>query len=95
VTLPAGALPYRRTTVFDEGTVPPGLLKAHRTKDGAWGLIKVLEGKLAYRITDPARPPEERVLEPGTPGIVEPMVLHEVEPLGPVLFYVEFHKLPD
>ena len=32
----------------------------------------------------------EHVLEPGRDGIVEPQVPHEVEPLGPVRFYVEF-----
>lgn len=92
--LPDGAQPYRRTDEFTESTVPAGLLKAHTTKAGAWGLIHVLEGRLAYRITDPRRPASETVLTPQTPpGVVEPTVLHEVEPLGPVRFYVEFHRL--
>jgi tellurite resistance-related uncharacterized protein len=83
--------PYRRTAEFTAATVPAGLLRAHTTKAGAWGLIHVLEGRLAYRITDPRRPPSETILTAGAePGLVEPTVLHEVEPLGPVRFYVEF-----
>lgn len=83
--------PYRRTPEFTEATVPPGLLKAHTTKDGTWALIHVLEGRLAYRIEDPRRPASDLVLTPeGPPGVVEPTILHAVTPLGAVRFYVEF-----
>jgi tellurite resistance-related uncharacterized protein len=91
--LPAGVRFYRRTDVFTEASTPKGLLKAHSTREDVWGLIRVLEGRLAYRVRDPRRPAAETVLEPGgAPGLVEPTVLHEVEPLGPVRFYVEFHR---
>lgn len=94
--LPPDLMAYRRTAEFTETTVPPGLLRAHTTKAGAWGLIHVLEGRLAYRITDPRRPSTETILSPeDAPGIVEPTVLHEVEPIGAVRFYVEFLKAPD
>ena len=93
MTLPTGLTPYRRTDTFTETTVPAGLLKAHSTKAGTWGLIHVLEGRLAYRINDPRRPACDTVLDPATaPGVVEPTILHAVEPLGPVRFYVEFFK---
>jgi tellurite resistance-related uncharacterized protein len=94
MTLPDGLEAYSRTAEFTETRVPPGLLRSHATKAGAWGLIHVLEGRLAYRITDPCRTPEEIVLTPdAAPGVVEPAVLHEVEPLGAVRFYVEFHRV--
>jgi tellurite resistance-related uncharacterized protein len=93
MSLPADLVPYRRTAEFTQDTVPAGLLRAHTTKAGAWGLIHVLEGRLAYRVTDSRRPASETVLTPdGAPGVVEPTILHEVEPLGPVRFYVEFHR---
>ena len=93
--LPDDVEPYARTAEFTEATVPAGLLRSHTTKPGAWGRIHVLEGRLAYRITDPRRPPSEAILSPdGEPGVVEPTVLHEVEPLGPVRFYVEFLRAP-
>jgi tellurite resistance-related uncharacterized protein len=92
--LPPNTEPYRRTPEFTEAAVPPALLRSHSTKTDAWGLIHVLEGRLAYRLTDPRRPAEETVLTPDTPpGVVEPAILHEVQPLGPVRFYVEFHRL--
>lgn len=92
VDLPPDARPYRRTAVFTEATVPAGLLRTHTTKAGAWGVIHVLEGRLAYRITDPRRAAAETILTPGAAGLVEPTILHEVEPLGAVRFYVEFHR---
>jgi len=89
--LPPDVAPYARTAEFTEATVPAGLLRSHTTKAGSWGLIHVLEGRLAYRITDPRRPASETILSPESePGVVEPTILHEVEPLGKVRFYVEF-----
>lgn len=93
MTMPDDLAPYRRTAEFTETSVPAALLKAHATKPGAWGMIHVLEGALAYRIEDPRRPPSEIVLTPQSePGVIEPTIAHEVRPLGPVRFYVEFHR---
>jgi len=95
MTLPLKVRPYGRTAEFTETTVPPALVKAHTTKDGVWGLIHVLAGRLAYRITDPRRAGSEVILTAETaPGVVEPTILHAVEPLGPVRFFVEFHREP-
>jgi tellurite resistance-related uncharacterized protein len=91
--LPGDVSPYRRTEIFNETSIPSALRKAHSTKAGAWGLIHVIEGRLAYRVEDPRRPASEQVLTPATgPGVIEPTILHEVEPLGRVRFYVEFHR---
>jgi tellurite resistance-related uncharacterized protein len=89
--LPSACQPYRRTPVFTEATVPSALLRSHRTAPGTWALIRVLEGRLLYRVLDPR---SERTLDPwGAPGLVEPGVRHEVAPLGPVRFQVEFYKM--
>lgn len=94
MALPPGLQPYRRTETFTETTVPKGLLRAHSTRAGVWALIHVEAGRLAYRVTDPRRPGSQTLLTPETPpGEIEPGVLHEVEPLGPVRFHVEFHRL--
>lgn len=88
---PPGYEVTRSTPVFTEATVPPGLLRSHRTAPGTWGLIRVLEGRPLYRVLDPA---SERVLDAaGAPGLVEPGVPHEVAPLGPVRFLVEFYRM--
>ncbi|MBU2755425.1 DUF1971 domain-containing protein [Acidithiobacillus sp. CV18-2] len=92
--LPADVRPYRRTPEFTEATIPAGLLRHHSTKPGVWAMIHVLEGTLEYRILEPVE--ERHLLTPGHPGVVEPTVPHEVAPLGPVRFYVEFHAVaPD
>jgi tellurite resistance-related uncharacterized protein/ribosomal protein S18 acetylase RimI-like enzyme len=88
--LPAAAVPYRRTSEFDEQSVPQGLRRAHSTKPGVWGRIRVLEGRLLYRILPERGGGEEVELVPGTDGIIEPAVQHQVEPLGRVRFFVEF-----
>lgn len=89
--LPEGLSSYKRTATFTEASVPAGLLKDHSTKDGTWGLIQVEQGALRYLVTDDRRPPSERILTPeAEPGVVEPTILHRVEPLGAVRFYVEF-----
>jgi tellurite resistance-related uncharacterized protein len=94
MVLPPDARPYRRTDTFTETTVPAALLKAHRTKQGTWALIHVLEGRLAYKMVEPVRLSSHEVLTPTTPpGVIEPTILHEVAPLGPVRFYVEFYRL--
>lgn len=100
-TKPAGRLPddvvaYRRTPEFDATTTLLGLLSEHNTKAGAWGRIRVLEGALLYRVTDPRREAADRLLTPDEPpGVVEPEIKHHIALVGPVRFYVEFLKAPD
>ncbi len=89
-TLPGDLVAYKKTPTFTELTVPTGLLKAHQTKAGTWGHIVVLRGTLLYRILEPIV--AEVILSNAHFGVVEPTVLHEVEILGPVEFYVEFYK---
>ncbi|HTO08445.1 MAG TPA: DUF1971 domain-containing protein [Myxococcota bacterium] len=90
-SLPPDVVPYQRTREFSEATLPDGLRHRHTTKAGVWGRICVLEGSLRYRILEP---PEEHTLSPLLPGIVEPEIPHEVQPLGKVRFYVEFLRHP-
>jgi tellurite resistance-related uncharacterized protein len=91
VTLPEGLEAYRRTPIFTEESVPGALRRAHSTKAGVWGLIHVLAGELLYHIVDARREAATYVLTPASaPGIVEPEILHEVEPSGRVRFQVEF-----
>jgi tellurite resistance-related uncharacterized protein len=90
-TLPANAEPYKRTSEFTHSSVPSGLLRSHSTKEGAWGKIIVLEGALTYRILEPSV--EEVRLSPGTSGVIEPRIKHEVVPQSGVRFYVEFYRI--
>jgi len=38
------ARPYRTTPVFDEDSLPEAIRGDHSTKQGVWGLLRVLEG---------------------------------------------------
>ncbi len=80
---------YKRTPEFTAATIPAGLRKDHSTKKGVWAKIVVLEGTLRY-VVDPLN--ATFTLEPSTPGIVIPEVLHYIGPLGEVRFYVEFYR---
>lgn len=83
--------PYRTTPVFDAQTLPAALRVEHRTKQGVWGVIRVLEGRLKLVQIDP---PSETVLTPDAPGLIAPAAAHYVEPLGPMRMQVEFYHEP-
>ncbi|MDB5829019.1 MAG: hypothetical protein JWQ73_3239 [Variovorax sp.] len=87
--LPGDFASYKRTPDFTEMTVPAGLRADHRTAPGVWAKIQVQEGQLRYRVPPLA---VDTVLTPGEPGIVVPQVLHSVEPIGAVRFFVEFYR---
>ncbi|HZK90728.1 MAG TPA: DUF1971 domain-containing protein [Stellaceae bacterium] len=89
--LPPGLAAYRRTPVFTEATLPAGLRHRHQTKAGVWAAITVVEGRLRLRRLDP---PAETILDAASAGIVAPEEPHEVEPLGAVRFFIEFHAAP-
>jgi len=89
--LPGDAAAYKRTAIFDEASLPPGLRRRHSTREEVWGVITVLAGRLAYRILEPA---SATLLTPGRPGLVRPRQYHQVEPDGPVRFFVEFYRRP-
>jgi tellurite resistance-related uncharacterized protein len=90
-SLPANAVPYKRTSEFTPSTTPSALLRSHSTKAGAWGKVVVLEGTLTYRILEPSI--EEVLLSPERFGVVEPTIRHEVVPHAGARFYVEFYRV--
>ena len=90
--LPERFQAYKRTPEFDAASIPDGLRKAHTTKSGVWAKIHVLDGQLRYSVHAPLT--QEFVLEPTRAGIIVPELLHHVEPLGAVRFFVEFYRQP-
>jgi len=90
--LPEHFVAYKQTPVFSEESLPEGLKKDHSTKTGVWAKIVVTEGKLLYRV---AALDTEMELSRNQAGIVVPEVLHCVQPLGAVRFFVEFYRSPD
>lgn len=85
--------PYKSTPIFDENTLPAGLRKEHRTKDGVWSVIRLLEGRLRYRVLDPV---SETILDQQHFGLVLPDQPHLVEPLGAMRMQIDFyHQDPE
>jgi len=81
--------PYRVTPVFDETTTPSALTRAHSTKAGVWGLIRIATGRLRFHPDDTGTPPI--TLDNTTPGLIRPQQTHHLDLLGPVRFQVEFY----
>lgn len=81
--------PYWRSPVFDEHTVPSSLLRDHTTKDGVWGVVRVLEGKLRLHVVEP---PSVIALGVERAGLVQPQQKHFVEFDGSGRFQVEFYE---
>ena len=88
--IPDSVVPYKKTPEFTEENIPAGLLKDHQTKQGVWGNIVILEGRLEYTILEPEL--ETTKLNEIKDGVVEPTILHHIKPLGKVRFYVEFYR---
>ena len=85
---PAADKPYKSTPVFDSETLPVSLRRAHNTKAGVWGVIRVLEGRVRYRIEAET---EDTILDSVTPGRIRPQELHHVEPIGAMRMRVDFY----
>jgi tellurite resistance-related uncharacterized protein len=86
--LPSTVSEYNRTATFDKATTPKGLLKSHTTKEGVWGEIVVVAGRVLYVIE-----PDEGasfVLRPGLTGPIAPLVPHHVDPEDDARFFVRF-----
>ena len=82
---PPHLVPYKRTPVFNEHTIPAGLIRNHSTKTGVWGRINVISGSLHYEALG-----QRQLLTPDATGVVVPCMLHNVAPCEEVTFYVEF-----
>lgn len=87
--LPLDARPFKCTPHFTEKTLPKALTREHSTKSGVWGVINVIRGNLRYVVPSADI---DAILNPQTKGIISPQQSHHVEPIGKVLFFVEFWK---
>jgi tellurite methyltransferase len=89
--LPPHFLPYKRTPIFTQDTLPDGLRRDHSTASGVWARIVVMEGRLRYRVPTLGF---DEVLTPNHPGVVVPEVPHSVDPLCAAQFFLEFFAEP-
>ena len=92
---PAAAVPYGASPIFDENSLPDKLRNEHSTKEGTWGLLRVLEGTVELVFVDP---PSRYVVTVDKPAPIPPGEPHFVRLAGPVKMQVEFyreHPLPE
>lgn len=81
--------PYGSSPIFDEHSLPDALRNEHATKDGTWGLLRVLEGEVRLVFLDP---PSERLVTVDDPAPIPPQSPHFVKLAGPVKMQVEFYR---
>jgi hemoglobin len=91
LTPPQDDTPYRSSPEFTQDTLPPALCRAHTTKAGVWGVIRVLEGQLRLTFASTGA---SLLLDPATPGLVRPEQVHHVTPLGAMRMRVDFYATP-
>lgn len=80
----------RTTDVFDNETVPAGLLRAHRVAVGVWGRLIVHTGTLNFVFED--RADEPIVVPAGEHVVIPPARPHHLELEQPTTFAVEFYR---
>ena len=89
--MPEGLIPFHRTPLLKNDTIPPNLLSDHKTKAGVWGRIVVVSGTMRYIVEEPVS--EAFELTDEKPGIVAPEIPHRIEPIGETHFYVQLYRL--
>jgi tellurite methyltransferase len=89
--LPEGLTVLGRGGPWDQDSLPPGLLRAHRTAEGRWGRLRVLEGSVDFQFEAVGAPlvhlaaPSSQVIPPGAPHhlVLAGAVRLELEFWGP------------
>ena len=91
---PEGLEEVRRTPEMDRASLPVALLEEHRTGEGTWARVEVLEGRVRLVLGQPVG--RELELGPGEAGAVPPEVPHRLDlpESGPVRLRLSFHRAP-
>ena len=75
--LPDGLEHVRTTDIFDNATVPAGLLRAHRVADSLWGRLVVHAGTVTFVFDD--QPDEPITVTAGEAVAIPPARQHHLE----------------
>jgi cupin 2 domain-containing protein len=77
-SLPRDAAVYRTIGPFGGDTLPKGLLREHRLKEGTWGRLRVLSGKIRFVWDDDRTDHAPMVVDEET-VIIPPTIPHHLE----------------
>ena len=90
--LPNGVALERRSNTFTQSSVPPALLKDHKTS--VWAKLVVEKGTLTFTELDNDTHDQDlsRILHEEDTQVITPEVLHYVTLEPEVSFHVEFYK---
>ncbi len=77
--------PYRSTPAFDETTLPASQSREHQTKEGVWGVIRILKGQVADS-------GGESIPRPDSPGLILPQLALHLEPLSKIRMQFDFNE---
>ena len=93
--LPDGLVILRTAGPWDQDSLPAALLGTHRTPDGRWGRIRVLDGAVDFQLVGDGAPDGRCVhLEPGSAQLIPPEAAHRLVLVGPVRFELELWGRP-
>lgn len=89
--MPEGLEAYRSIGPFDENSLPAGLLREHRLREGTWARLMVLSGTIEFVWDDHDVARSTTVLAAGETITVPPQVPHHIETSeGPFSIEIEF-----
>lgn len=86
--IPDNVVAYNKKDYTDKTT--PGMMKNnHSVRMGVWGKIVVEKGAVKYEIPSQG---EEHLLTPDNPGVIEPLMVHRIDPQPGARFYLELYR---
>ena len=88
--LPADAVCYWQSGELDQNSLPAGLTREHRLKEGTWGLLTLLSGSIGFNWDDADGGPVE--LSAPARMVIPPTVPHHVDARGPFTLQIEFYR---
>ena len=90
--LPADATRYWQSRQFDQRSLPAGLTREHRLKEGTWGILTLLSGTIGFNWDDS----EGGTIELSAPAriVIPPIVPHHLKIRGPFTLTIDFHRQP-
>jgi tellurite resistance-related uncharacterized protein len=90
--LPPDLRIVRTAGPFDNATLPAGLRRRHQIADQTWGVLRVVEGTIGFRME--TEPPVDVQLEKGDRQPIPPRVSHQLALEGPAVVGIDFFVAP-